>query len=188
MILPNIKRWIMYRALMVVAAMMGLVVAAGIGGAATLPVSGYSQNDPAYKNDRMGNGGTIGQQGCLMTCVANALRTSPRVLNAWLNANGGYANGGVLNHNAAAAFDGPGGLQFVGFGQLPWNAAGVNNGIAAGTVYIVRSTRGPQHWVLVFTSNGQQSWYSDPWDGTCRPVGDAWVSYGNQAIVYKVGN
>jgi hypothetical protein len=169
------------------AAVLAVVITVNIVDAATLPISGYSQNDPAYKNDRMGNGGTVGQQGCLMTCVANALRTSPKVLNAWLNGNGGYADGGLLIHNVAAAFDGPGGLQFVGFGQLPLNAIGVSNGIASGAVYIVRSTRGPQHWVLVFTSNGQTSWYSDPWDGTCRPVGDGWVSYGNQAIIYKFG-
>jgi len=65
------------------------------------------------------------------------------------------------------------------------NALGVNNGLAGGTVYIVRSNRAAQHWVIVFTSNGQQSYYADPWDGTCRMVGDGWCNYGNAAIIYR---
>src|SRR5947209_5246581 len=105
-----------------VTAALALLAAAAGAGASELPVVVLSQNNPAWAGDRMGNGGTIGQQGCMMTSVAMALRVSPKVFNNWLNTNGGYVAGGVLSHTKAAAFDGPGGLQYVGVGKLPANA------------------------------------------------------------------
>jgi len=142
------------------------------------------QTDPAWARDRMGNGGTIGQQGCLMTDLAMVFNVTPKTLNAWLNANGGYAQGGTVIHQRAADFDGPGGLQFYGWGNLPFDAGSVARGMSRGGVYIVRSYRYPEHWVLVFSSNGWQSYYVDPSDASVRRVGDPFVHYGNEARVY----
>lgn len=162
----------------VVIALLGAV--AREAGAFTLPISIWSQNDPRWANDQMGqNGPTIGRAGCMMTCVAAALRTTPKQLNAYLSAKGGYAPGGLLIHQVAAAFDGPGGLQFVPLcGNFPANAAAVNLDISRGRCWIVYSRRfapwGLDHWVLVFSSNGFQCQYMDPaygsrrWD---RPLG-----------------
>ena len=67
-----------------------------------LAVTPMSQNNPAWKNNRLGTSNvTIGQQGCLITCVAMmqkfyGIDTDPARLNTWLTANGGYANGNLL--------------------------------------------------------------------------------------------
>src|SRR5581483_6599760 len=98
----------------------------------------------------------------------------------------GYAPGGLLNHPVAAAYDGPGGLQYAMHGPLPLNALAVSRGIGRGAVYIVQSSRFAQHWVLVFQASNTQAFYLDPWDRTVRPVGDAWVHYGNPARIYSV--
>lgn len=153
--------------------------------ASELPINVYRQTDPAWANDRMGNGGTIGQQGCMMTSLAMAFRVSPKDLNRWLNANGGYANGGLLNHQRAAAFDGPGGIQYVGPGNLPLSWDSIDRGIARGGVYITRSRRFSEHWVIVYKAGVGQAYYADPYDGTVRRVGDGWVNYGNEARIYS---
>ncbi len=159
---------------------------AGTASGAELPIRVYNQTDPVWSKDRMGNGGTIGQQGCMMTSVAMVYGVTPKVFNAWLNANGGYAHGGLLIPQKAAAFDGPGGLQYVGPGTLPGDWASVDRGIARGAVYVVRSFRTPDHWVVVFKAGNGQAYYADPLDGTVRRVGavDGWVNYGNPARIY----
>ena len=166
--------------LLIAAALFGLAVEKA--DASALAINVYRQTD---YNDKMGNGGTIAQQGCMMTSLAMVYRVSPATLNAWLNANGGYADGGNLKHSVAAAYDGAGGVQFVGFGKLPPDWASVDRGIARGAIYIVRSSRRPEHWVIVFKAGNGQSYYADPLDGTVRRVGDAYVKYGNEARIYS---
>jgi len=67
-----------------------------------LMVQPYSQNDPAWKNNWLGTSNvTIGQQGCLITCVAMVERYyghdyTPATLNAYLTTHNGYANGNLL--------------------------------------------------------------------------------------------
>lgn len=170
----------------VIAGILLLVVAAAAP-ASELAINVYSQTNPAWGNDRMGNGGTVRQQGCLMTSVAMALRVSPKDFNAWLNANGGYANGGLLNHQRAAAYDGPGGLEYVGAGNLPLSWDAIDRGIARGGVYIVRSRRFSEHWCIAFKAGNGQAYYADPYDGTVRRVGDGFVNYGNEARIYSIG-
>ncbi len=68
----------------------------------TLAVEPYSQNDPRWKNNRLGTSSTtIGWNGCLITCVAMVQKfygidTDPARLNTWLTQNGGYANENLL--------------------------------------------------------------------------------------------
>jgi len=59
----------------------------------------YSQKDPRWANIRLGTSSrTIGQEGCLLCCVAEMLRntatrTDPARLNRWLSLNAGYIGG-----------------------------------------------------------------------------------------------
>ena len=67
-----------------------------------LAVTPYSQNDPRWRNDRLGTSSTtIGWNGCLITCCAMVMKfygevTDPAKLNTWLVQHGGYANDNLL--------------------------------------------------------------------------------------------
>lgn len=156
--------------------------------AQTLNINVYSQNDARWKSDKMGiSGHTLGGFGCYATCLSAAYRVTPKTLNTWLSANNGYTATGDMNHPNEASYDGPGGLKYSGPGTLPNTAASVGNGISRGAVYVVRSRRFSEHWVLVYDSTGGQSYYMDPFDGTTRRVNgsEGWVSYGAEARIYS---
>lgn len=74
------------------------------GGA--LAVKAQSQNDPRWKNVRLGTGtSTIGQEGCLVTCHSMiacyyGFETDPKQMNTWLTANNGYAAGNLYVWNS----------------------------------------------------------------------------------------
>jgi len=59
----------------------------------------YSQKDPRWANIRLGTSSrTIGQEGCLLCCVADMLRPcnyklNPARLNRWLTLHDGYISG-----------------------------------------------------------------------------------------------
>lgn len=151
----------------------------------------YSQRDPAWKDDALPPS-TIEKLGCYMTCVAMAEQVSPKDLNKYLIQKGGYDATGKMDPLKAAAYDGTGGVQYVGSGNLPGDAASVRRGIARGAVYIVYSRRfAPKsdHWVIVFVASDTQAYYIDPYDlpGTgSRRVGaaDGWVNFGNTARIF----
>lgn len=154
----------------------------------SLRINVYSQKDARWSDHKMGSSGkTIGNSGCMMTCVAAAYRVTPAVLNTYLSSNKGYTSGGALDHYKAAGYDGPDGLQYVKSGSLPGNASSVGQGIKNGYVYIVRSYRFNEHWCLAYKATEGQVYYLDPIDGTTRRVGatDGWVSYGASARIYK---
>lgn len=80
-----------------------------------LAVEPYSQNDPRWRNNRLGTSGTtIGWNGCLITCVAMVMSyymqlkdaegthsyTTPAILNNWLTQNNGYSDGNLFNWNS----------------------------------------------------------------------------------------
>lgn len=159
-------------------ASMILVVAAETASAQSRSINVYSQRDSRWSGHRMAPSRlTVGNYGCLMTSLAAAYRTSPETLNAWLSKKGGYTPNGDLNHDAAARFDGSGGLRYVGRSSLPTTASSIGRGVSRGAVYVARSTRfaGSTHWVLVYSANSSHAYYMDPWDGTIRLVGDSWV-------------
>ena len=165
-----------------------MAVAVETASAQSLSINVYSQRDSRWSGQRMAPSSlTVGNYGCLMTCLASTYRVSPNTLNSWLSRNGGYTSGGLVNHEAAARFDGSGGLRYSGGGSLPTSAGSIGRGIARGAVYVTASRRfsGSTHWVLVFAVSGNQVYYMDPWDGTVRMVGDSWVRYGNETRVYS---
>lgn len=171
-----------------VCAIMLVVVFAGVAQAQTLRINVYSQRDARWANEKMSPSRlTVGNYGCLMTCLAATYRQSPATLNSYLSRYGGYTSGGLLIHTVAARFDGARGMQYAGTGRLPSNAQSVGRGIRRRAVYIVRSLRplGATHWVLVYKATSGQAYYMDPWDGTTRRVGDGWVSYGAEARIYR---
>ena len=174
-----------YKYIVLAVAIVGL--RPGFGGAQSLNINVYSQNDASWSWDKMGTSClTEGRYGRMMTCLASAYSVTPKTLNTWLSANGGYTSSGALNPSVAANYDGSGGLMYASRGTLPNNAASIANGLGRGAVYIVRSTRFAEYWVLVYDSTRGQSYYLDPWDGTTRRVGgsEAWVRYGAEARIY----
>ena len=63
----------------------------------------YKQCDPAWKDDQLGTSinNTICSAGCLMCSAAMALQGTvatftPKTLNKWLTANGGYVSGDLF--------------------------------------------------------------------------------------------
>ncbi|MCM2374575.1 hypothetical protein [Aporhodopirellula aestuarii] len=169
--------------------LMVVVVSATSVNAQSLRINVYSQRDAKWKNDRMGSSSLkVGDYGCLMTCLAAALRTTPGDLNGFLNRSGGYDSNGLLKHDVAASFDGSGGLKYIGRSRLPSNWSAVGRGIGRGAVYVVASRRplgSSTHWVLVYKTTRGQAYYMDPWDGTVRRVGDGWVSFNSDARLYS---
>jgi GH25 family lysozyme M1 (1,4-beta-N-acetylmuramidase) len=71
-----------------------------------LQVEPFSQNDPRWKNNRLGTSSTtIGWNGCLITCHAMIAKyfgkdTDPAKFNTWLTANNGYWNGNLYVWNS----------------------------------------------------------------------------------------
>ena len=56
-----------------------------------------SQRDPRWKDIKLGTGSTtIGQEGCLVTCLAMLAGTTPDVVNEELKRVGGYQNGNLV--------------------------------------------------------------------------------------------
>lgn len=160
-----------------------------------LSVTRYSQRDDRWKNNVMRPSTcTLGGYGCLTTCVAMAYTgignaTNPGALCTWLSNNGGYNANGDLDPWKAAAFDGPNGLRYGTSGTLPLTALSVNAGMDRGGIYIVRSTRFSQHWVLVVGitqvgPNTYKTWFVDPYDAQMYEVGTNGVQYGAAARIY----
>lgn len=67
----------------------------------------YSQNDPRWKNKKLGTGnGTIGKLGCALTCIAMLSDTRPDVLNDELIRGGAFVSGDLMVWDRAAALKG----------------------------------------------------------------------------------
>lgn len=163
------------------------VVAPSGATAQSLSITYYSQRDSRWAGDKMGSSSlTLHDWGCMTTCVSNMYRRTPKDVNNWLGANGGYTSGGALVHSRAAGFDGSGGVQYSGSSTLPGNAAAVGRAIERGAAYITQSSRfgtSRTHWVLVYRIHDGRAVYHDPYDGKSYYVG-GWVRYGNAARVY----
>lgn len=132
---------------------------------------------------------TLGNSGCVEDCVAMTLAMSgvsvdPGILNDWGVTRGLYTSGGLLVWSVATAYDGPGGVQYVGASTA--TASNLKTAIDAGRVAITYSRRGcTGHWVLIFGyENGGGSMgdfkYLDPLDlsPTIRRAGDGLVVEG----------
>jgi archaellum component FlaC len=55
-----------------------------------------SQNDPKWKNEKLGfSNETIGNFGCVITCLANLFEITPLQMNEWMKQNGAFVNGNL---------------------------------------------------------------------------------------------
>ncbi len=147
----------------------------------------YSQRDPLWSNDLMGNSDcTLGLFGCATTCMAmlhqaevsgSSNTVTPGTLNAWLGSNGGYQNGNII-WSVACNQDGSEGLKYVNnFSDIDNNWSWLDNELNQGRKVVVRvdyNSNTPsfdQHWVLVYEKNGPSGISSsykinDPWPTT----------------------
>ena len=121
----------------------------GGGGCRTRNYPLFKQCDGRWAWNRVGNGGTICQIGCLMSSVSMALAglgknlygqsPNPGTFNAFLNAYGGYY-GDEFEWGSVARF----GLYYQG---QPTDKATINRNICANNVVILNVMNGG-HWVL----------------------------------------
>ena len=83
-----------------------IVIAPPTAQPSALQVEPYSQNDPRWKNNKLGTSDTtIGWNGCLITCHAMIAKyfgkdTDPARFNTWLTANNGYWKGNLYVWNS----------------------------------------------------------------------------------------
>jgi hypothetical protein len=121
----------------------------GSGGCRTRNYPLFKQCDSRWAWDRVGNGGTICQIGCLMSSVSMALAglgkslygqsPNPGTFNAFLNSYGGYY-GDEFEWGSVARF----GLYYQG---QTTDKATINRNICANNVVILNVMNGA-HWVL----------------------------------------
>jgi hypothetical protein len=139
-----------------------------------LAVTPYSQNDPRWKSIRLGTSGvTIGQQGCLITCVAMVARfygydTDPARLNTWLKDHNGYSNGNLFNWYSTW-------LKVATWEEclnIPAPLNKLDEALAKGEPAIVWVDFNPatatvdMHWVLLIGKLADEDYVMiDPWDG-----------------------
>jgi hypothetical protein len=139
-----------------------------------LPVEAMSQNDPRWKSIRLGTSGvTIGQQGCLITCVAMVARfygydTDPARLNTWLKDHNGYSNGNLFNWYSTW-------LKVATWEEclnIPAPLNKLDEALAKGEPCICWVDFDPNtavmdmHWIVITGKLGADDYVMiDPWDG-----------------------
>ncbi len=163
----------------------------------------YSQNDPAWKNNRLGisvsAGDTIGNYGCYVTSIANVCKwaghdVTPQQVNDICVQNGWFTESTPGDRDLVARDDVPallcGNLQFAG--RTNWSSttdmaffADASDPNVAYIIKIDASTRpGVQtHYVMVWaTYNNGDLQIDDSWDGVRKKLS----AYGNPSrIIYS---
>lgn len=161
----------------------------------------FSQRDPRWANDRMGNSYiTLGQEGCLVTCTASLLnflgiKVDPKTYNALLTARSGYAPPNLMywkmpdvlwqGEVERAEYSGwfSGGKGWEAFA----NAILESGRPALAHVDFVPGGAVNQHWVLLIGKVDGVWWCYDPWYGAVAALGARYngiyriVSYRRQA-------
>jgi Tol biopolymer transport system component len=152
----------------------------GIQGAFILNVPFFSQRDPLWKDNLVGqSGSTISQIGCAMTSCAMVLKyfevnTNPAILNDWLssNTNNGYATSGAIYWAKPAEYSNEK-MQFVSSGGSLTdndNWAVLESELIQEYPVIVQVDFNPstsaldEHWVVVIGKQGDEYLINDPWD------------------------
>ena len=141
----------------------------------------YSQNDSRWSAEKLGNStDTIGMttvngkvvygKGCALTSAAMILRyrgasvdraaVTPKNLNAWLIANGGF-DGGQVRWQKIADVDGPSGLTFVQRDASINDVAQLKTRIDRGELLIIKTLRYGGHYVTVTGYVGSGTKLSD---------------------------
>lgn len=143
-----------------------------------------SQQDGRWAGAALGTSAadTVGSSGCAITAVTMMLAyygiaTDPGAFNAWLTANGGYANDDQLMWAAVDGFTG-GHIKFSGW--LGADIGTIHNQLDYGRPVVAEvSLNGNQHFVLItgYTSAGGLQ-IDDPWFGDAVNFSDR---YGDPA-------
>jgi len=127
----------------------------------------FKQWDPAWGDDNLGNTREkMRYAGCTVSCVAMTFAhlgvpATPKGLNDWLKANGGFTSNGLLIWSKAVEFTG--GrllLDYAGEGD----GARIDRALAAGRPVLVKVMLegGIPHWVLVVGTEGREYLVNDP--------------------------
>ena len=120
----------------------------------------YSQRDIKWKDEKMGSG-TIGQYGCLITCISMLRDVDPKQTNKDIKSVDGYSGNFVIWE----ALDKISGLDFVKRVKVY-----ENDEVAKNLPCLVEVNGAPiggtTHWVLYV---GNQKMI-DPWDGKEKPT------------------
>jgi len=139
-----------------------------------LDIQPISQLDDRWQNERLGTSyTTIGQYGCLLTCVAMLLKfyghdTDPKRLNTWLKEHAGYSNGNLLVWGQVPVIY-PG-VTYDGKWEGSRNDI-IDKCLADGRPAIIHVDYNPatsaieQHWVLVVGKKDGKYIINDPKDG-----------------------
>jgi len=143
----------------------------------------FSQNDSRWKNDILGENGTIGGIGCLMTSVTMMLNwyghsETPKTLNQKLIDSGGYLGnlfiwgvipilfsdvmwGGLVNT-----------IDPLTKTQMDFIRAKIDEGIPVILQIdtIPATSKLDEHWVLAVDYDGDDFMVADPWDGVVKRI------------------
>lgn len=144
----------------------------------------YSQNDPQWRNKTLGSSGTIGDYGCLMTCVAMMCtyyghEETPATLNEKLKRNGGYANGNLFVWGAIANIFPD--IAYQGQTQTPdalsqTQMNTIKKTLDKGMPVILQIDTVPvtsafdEHWIMAIDYDGDDFIVQDPWDGATKRI------------------
>lgn len=134
----------------------------------------YSQQDPQWKNDKIGSGpDTIGYVGCALTCVAMyasgwGYTETPGSLNKKLSARGGFIGEAIVWGAVTSIYPQikSTGLTVCTNSDAP--LAQVDASLSAGQPVVVEVDYSPDaglqtHWVLVHAKQGSDYLILDPW-------------------------
>ncbi|HET9589081.1 MAG TPA: C39 family peptidase [Anaerolineales bacterium] len=137
----------------------------------------YSQNDPKWKDDRLGlseqKSDTIGYVGCALTSVAMMLSghgftETPKSLNEKLKKIGGFAGSGIRWHSVSQLHPEIRSPSIIKCHDTPAPLAQIDAALAKGQPVIVAvdSTAAPgylSHYVLLIGRKGNDYLMLDPW-------------------------
>lgn len=149
------------------------------------PVTCYSQRNPTWVGDRMGTGtGTVGEFGCWITAGASIVSDAagqaftPKQMNDWLQAHGGYQNGAYLVAADMICKPLPGVIRFVERVNCPTVPAPLQkmrdwlDGGGYLIVVVKVATTDGTHFVRVTDVDvtGDSCEIMDSWDGTLATI------------------
>ncbi|MGB8957055.1 MAG: hypothetical protein WCC10_16920 [Tumebacillaceae bacterium] len=167
----------------------GLLAAALLTGAVEIPMvsdvksahawinlNTYKQSDSRWGSDIMAGSITIASEGCVITSIANGLSgnalgfpstgeiITPKNLNSWLKANGGYNSSAALYWDKIVQIN-PNRITFNGryYNHADLSNSTLKSYLDAGNKLILANVANGAHWVALSTHNTVDSYVvSDP--------------------------
>lgn len=150
----------------------------------------YSQQDPRWRDKKLGLSGTIGKYGCLLTSLAMlssyyGFPETPDTLNTTLKKIGGYANGNLYVWGSLGRIHQK--IKFKKKVSTPTlltkaQMNEIRESIDKGFPVIIQIDRVPatsaldEHWVLVYGYDGDDLFLVDSWDGKEKRITDWGIS------------